>query len=50
MTGRMRLAEVVPEAYQAVYGLEKYTRANVDPAVLELVKLRAPGHRRRWPT
>jgi AhpD family alkylhydroperoxidase len=41
MTERMRLAEVVPEAYQAVYGLEKYARANVDPAVLELVKLRA---------
>ncbi|WBB66880.1 carboxymuconolactone decarboxylase family protein [Micromonospora sp. WMMD812] len=38
---RMNAAEVAPEAYQAVLGLEKYVRANVDHTVLELVKLRA---------
>ncbi|MEV1333852.1 carboxymuconolactone decarboxylase family protein [Micromonospora costi] len=37
----MDAAEVVPEAYHAVLGLEKYVRANVDHTVLELVKLRA---------
>lgn len=40
-TQRMNLQKVAPEAYQAVSGLEKYVRANVEPAVLELVKLRA---------
>ncbi|QGN47277.1 carboxymuconolactone decarboxylase family protein [Micromonospora sp. WMMD558] len=38
---RMNTAEVAPEAYQAVLGLEKYVRANVEHTVLELVKLRA---------
>ncbi|WP_435588195.1 carboxymuconolactone decarboxylase family protein [Micromonospora aurantiaca (nom. illeg.)] len=38
---RMDMAAVAPEAYQAVLGLEKYVRANVDHTVLELVKLRA---------
>ncbi|MEV6812791.1 carboxymuconolactone decarboxylase family protein [Micromonospora sp. NPDC051296] len=38
---RMNVAEVAPEAYQSVLGLEKYVRANVDHTVLELVKLRA---------
>ncbi|SCF47109.1 carboxymuconolactone decarboxylase family protein [Micromonospora mirobrigensis] len=38
---RIDMAAVAPEAYQAVLGLEKYARANVDHTVLELVKLRA---------
>lgn len=38
---RMNAAEVAPQGYQAVLGLEKYVRANVDHTVLELVKLRA---------
>ncbi|MEU4680628.1 carboxymuconolactone decarboxylase family protein [Micromonospora sp. NPDC023737] len=38
---RLNTSEVAPEAYQAVMGLEKYVRANVEPTVLELVKLRA---------
>ncbi|SCL38741.1 alkylhydroperoxidase AhpD family core domain-containing protein [Micromonospora rhizosphaerae] len=38
---RIDMATVVPEAYQAVLGLEKYIRANLDHTVLELVKLRA---------
>lgn len=38
---RMKLFEVAPQGYQAVSGLEKYIRANVDPTVLELVKVRA---------
>ncbi|MEJ3749678.1 carboxymuconolactone decarboxylase family protein [Actinomycetes bacterium KLBMP 9797] len=38
---RMDMVAVAPEAYQAVFGLEKYVRANVDHTVLELVKLRA---------
>ncbi|SCG50872.1 carboxymuconolactone decarboxylase family protein [Micromonospora coxensis] len=38
---RMNMAEVAPEAFQAVLGLEKYVRATVEHGVLELVKLRA---------
>ncbi|SCG64212.1 carboxymuconolactone decarboxylase family protein [Micromonospora halophytica] len=38
---RMNIAEVAPEAFQAVLGLERYVRANVEHGVLELVKLRA---------
>jgi AhpD family alkylhydroperoxidase len=38
---RINAAEVAPEAFGAVLGLEKYVRANVDYTVLELVKLRA---------
>ncbi|MFU8874770.1 carboxymuconolactone decarboxylase family protein [Micromonospora sp. SL4-19] len=38
---RINLAAVAPEAYQAVLGLEKYVRQNLDHTVLELVKLRA---------
>lgn len=41
MSERMVLADVVPEAYEALYGLEKYVRANVDRTTLELIKLRA---------
>lgn len=37
----MAISEVKPAAYQAVAGLEKYIRANVDPALLHLLKLRA---------
>ncbi|MFG1767826.1 carboxymuconolactone decarboxylase family protein [Micromonospora parva] len=37
----MNPAEVVPQAYKAVLGLEKYVQTNVDHTVLELVKLRA---------
>jgi AhpD family alkylhydroperoxidase len=38
---RMNIASVAPDGYQAVLGLEKYCRANVDHTVLHLVKLRA---------
>ncbi|MEW2431277.1 carboxymuconolactone decarboxylase family protein [Micromonospora sp. NPDC047644] len=38
---RMNPAEVAPQAYKAVMGLEKYVQANIDRTVLELVKLRA---------
>jgi AhpD family alkylhydroperoxidase len=41
MTRRMDLSKVAPEAYRGVAELERYSRANVDPTVLELVKLRA---------
>ncbi|MFG3690945.1 carboxymuconolactone decarboxylase family protein [Micromonospora sp. NPDC047740] len=38
---RINMAAVAPGAYQAVLGLEKYVRENLDHTVLELVKLRA---------
>ncbi|MCW3843746.1 carboxymuconolactone decarboxylase family protein [Micromonospora yasonensis] len=38
---RINMAAVAPETYQAVLGLEKYIRTNLDHTVLELVKLRA---------
>ncbi|MBY8875121.1 carboxymuconolactone decarboxylase family protein [Micromonospora sp. PLK6-60] len=38
---RINLAAVAPEAYQAVLGLERYARANLDHTVLKLVKVRA---------
>ncbi|WP_026240334.1 carboxymuconolactone decarboxylase family protein [Parafrankia discariae] len=38
---RIDMASVVPDAYKAVLGLEKYVRSVVDGTVLELVKLRA---------
>lgn len=38
---RINVAEVAPQAYQAVLGLEKYARANVGPTLYHLVKLRA---------
>ncbi|BCL13421.1 carboxymuconolactone decarboxylase family protein [Micromonospora sagamiensis] len=41
MQARMNIAQVAPEAYRAVLGLEKYVRANVAHRLLELVKLRA---------
>lgn len=41
MSERMQLEKVIPAAFKAVLGLEKYSSANVDPTVYELVKLRA---------
>lgn len=41
MTQRMRMDQVVPEAYKAVLGMEKYCRTHVDATMYELVKLRA---------
>src|SRR5688572_28991729 len=41
MSPRMNLAEVAPDAYKAVLGLELYARTNVDHTLYELVKLRA---------
>ncbi|MGI5244395.1 carboxymuconolactone decarboxylase family protein [Dactylosporangium sp. CA-139066] len=38
---RMTVQQVSPGAYQAVLGMEKYIRANVDPDLRHLVKLRA---------
>jgi AhpD family alkylhydroperoxidase len=38
---RIALADVAPEAYQAVIGVENYLRKSVDPTLFELVKLRA---------
>jgi AhpD family alkylhydroperoxidase len=37
----MDMIKVVPQAYQAVMGLETYVREHVDHTLLELVKLRA---------
>ncbi|MGW0434261.1 carboxymuconolactone decarboxylase family protein [Micromonospora sp. NPDC003197] len=41
MEQRIDMAAVAPAGFQAVLGLEKYVRANVEHTVLELVKLRA---------
>ncbi|WP_261556685.1 carboxymuconolactone decarboxylase family protein [Frankia tisae] len=41
MTQRLNVAQVAPEGYRAILGLERYVRENVDGTVLELVKLRA---------
>lgn len=41
MKPRMKLANVVPEAYEKVIELEKYASSHVDPTLYELVKLRA---------
>lgn len=41
MEPRMKIANVVPEAYDAVLTLEKYAASHVDPTLYELVKLRA---------
>jgi AhpD family alkylhydroperoxidase len=38
---RLAIDKVAPEAYRAVYGMEKFCRENVDPTLYELVKLRA---------
>jgi len=41
MTQRLAWAKVAPGAYEAMSGLERYSKANVDPVLYELVKLRA---------
>jgi AhpD family alkylhydroperoxidase len=41
MAERLAMAKVVPGAYEAMLGLERYAAANVDPQLYELVKLRA---------
>jgi AhpD family alkylhydroperoxidase len=41
MTERLAMAKVVPGAYEAMLGLERYVSANVEPQLYELVKLRA---------
>jgi AhpD family alkylhydroperoxidase len=41
MEPRMKIGNVVPEAYEKVIALEQYAAANVDPKLYELVKLRA---------
>ncbi len=38
---RMDLPSLVPDAIQAVLGLEKHVRSNLDHGLLELLKLRA---------
>jgi AhpD family alkylhydroperoxidase len=41
MEARMDASKVAPDAYRAVLGMETYARTNVDPTLLELIKLRA---------
>jgi AhpD family alkylhydroperoxidase len=41
MEPRMSMNDLAPAAYQAVLGMETYSRAHVEPTLLELVKLRA---------
>ncbi|WTW94546.1 carboxymuconolactone decarboxylase family protein [Streptomycetaceae bacterium NBC_01309] len=41
MQQRMDISQAAPQGYQAVMGLEKYVRTNVDPTLLHLIKLRA---------
>ncbi|MCK9894534.1 carboxymuconolactone decarboxylase family protein [Frankia sp. AgB32] len=41
MSQRLNVAEVAPEGYRAMLGLETYVRKHVDATLLELVKLRA---------
>lgn len=41
MEPRMDMSKVVPDAYKAVLGLEKYAASHVDPTLYELIKLRA---------
>jgi AhpD family alkylhydroperoxidase len=41
MTQRLAWAKVAPGAYEAMSGLERYAKANIDPELYELVKLRA---------
>jgi AhpD family alkylhydroperoxidase len=38
---RLTINDVAPEAYQAVLGMELYARTHNDPALYELIKLRA---------
>jgi AhpD family alkylhydroperoxidase len=41
MNARININEVSPAAYQAVLGMEKYIRGNVDSDLLHLIKIRA---------
>lgn len=41
MTQRLAWVKAAPGAYEAMQGLERYARANVEPRLYELVKLRA---------
>jgi len=41
MTQRLAWTKAAPGAYEAMSGLESYAKANVDPVLYELVKLRA---------
>jgi AhpD family alkylhydroperoxidase len=38
---RMQIVKVVPDAYRAVLGLQRYVSEHVDPGLLKLVMLRA---------
>jgi AhpD family alkylhydroperoxidase len=41
MTQRLAWTKAAPGAYEAMSGLERYARANVEPKLYELIKLRA---------
>ncbi|MBN2623668.1 MAG: carboxymuconolactone decarboxylase family protein [Acidimicrobiales bacterium] len=41
MTHRIDVPEVAPDLFQTVMGLEAHLRGQVDPTLLELIKLRA---------
>ncbi len=41
MTQRLAWTKAAPGAYEAMSGLERYARENLDPRLFELVKLRA---------
>lgn len=41
MQPRMKIANVIPGAYEKVIALEQYAASHVDPTLYELVKLRA---------
>jgi AhpD family alkylhydroperoxidase len=41
MTQRMSIGAVVPAGFQVLSEVERYLHSNVDPTILELVKLRA---------
>ncbi|MBR7837362.1 carboxymuconolactone decarboxylase family protein [Actinospica durhamensis] len=41
MTERLAWVKAAPGAYEAMSGLERYAKANLDPLLFELVKLRA---------
>ena len=41
MVARMNIEDVAPEAYKTILGMEKYARGHIEPALYELVKLRA---------
>jgi len=38
---RLAIDKVAPGAFQAVYGMEQYSRDHVDPTLYKLIKLRA---------